>query len=160
MLPIDGILFAHNFAPSENLSLKHSQGARPKRKDAHVLESPWRRVIIKGVEDTFPTQVAAPRAKSKGEWLVTRIKQDGKGITDNSLPLIAHLGDLIARQHHADGTTVSGMPVGLGHFITVGFDPVEILNISAINWPALEKITAPKDRLCLTQAQQIARKRE
>ena len=55
---------------------------------------------------------------------------------------------------------MAGIPIGIGHLGAVGFDPVEVFDVRAVDGAALEKMAAAEDRLRLAQAQQLAREIE
>src|SRR4029434_6297735 len=55
---------------------------------------------------------------------------------------------------------VLGVPIGFRHLVPIRLKPVKVLYLCSINLPALEEVTSPKDRLCLTQAYYLADKVE
>jgi hypothetical protein len=72
-----------------------------------VCKDPSLRDWHGGIKDASPAQFPTSRAEPKGRWLVMRIKKNGKRIADDAFALFVSLGDLVARQNHADGADMS-----------------------------------------------------
>src|SRR5947209_20186736 len=100
-----------------------------------MVENPRLRIARSRIENAFPAQIATVCAEVKRNALMTGIKQDGEGIADDSFASLVGLSDLISGKRHSDASGMSRVPVGLGHLAAIRLQPVEILNLGAVDRP-------------------------
>ena len=138
----------HMVEGRESFGAQHGEGAGLQREDAHVLEGA--RLGVRARRYRGCTSSARRAGARRGEieiGFVVGVEEDGERVADDALALLAHLGDLIAGQHHAEAARVAGVPIGIGHLGAVRLEPVEVLDLRAVNGAALEKVAAAEDGL-------------
>src|SRR4030095_9910724 len=131
---------------------QHGEGAGLQGKLGRLIEWAGRRVHRRSVEDALPAQLQLPRAEAKLDRLVVGVEKEGEGVTNDPFPLFVRLADLVPKQAHAENAGVTSIPIRVGHFGSVGLDPVNVLDVRAMNRPPLEKTAPAKNRLGLAKS--------
>ena len=88
------------------------------------------------------------------------VQQHCEGVAHNAFTLLASFGDLISRKDHTNAPNVWRIPIRIGHFSAVWFEPVQVFDFRSVDWAALKKLSPPEDGLGFSQAHHLAREVE
>ncbi len=104
-------------------------------------------VALGGVEEERPIDLAATGAEAEGDGSVAGVQQDKEGAATDRLATLIAFADLVAKQAHAKAAGVGASPIAFCHFHAIWSEPVDVLDVGAVDGSALEKMSAAKDGL-------------
>ena len=65
--------------------------------------------------------------------------------------MLVAFADLVSEETHAQAAGVGAGPVAFGHFHAIGAEPVDVLDVRAVDGAALKKMPSPEDGLLAAQ---------